>query len=81
MASGDEDIIDSTRRLELQKQTGAQVVAWESAGLARACRQKNIPWAEIRMVSDLCDTESINNFHSTLSKGMPQIAHLLQKIF
>jgi adenosylhomocysteine nucleosidase len=38
LASGDEDIIDTNRAIELAAQTGAMAVAWEGAGAARACR-------------------------------------------
>ena len=37
IASGDEDIMSVKRKAEVREQTGADVVAWEGAGGARAC--------------------------------------------
>ena len=43
IASGDEDVIDVERGIELANKTGAIAVAWEGAGIARACDLTNIP--------------------------------------
>jgi nucleoside phosphorylase len=55
IASGDEDIVTIERAAELHTQTGAVAVAWEGAGVARACLFSQIPYLEIRGITDTAD--------------------------
>jgi hypothetical protein len=48
IASGDEDIVTIERAAELHTQTGAVAMAWEGAGVARACLFSQIPYLEIQ---------------------------------
>ena len=66
IASGDEDVIEVSRQEELKKLTGAIAVAWEGAGGARACQFCDIPFVEIRGISDGADSEAISDFEKNL---------------
>lgn len=77
IASGDEDIVDPTRARELQRDTGALCVAWEGAGAARVARFNNIPFAEIRAVTDSADASAASDFRVSLATAMPNLANVL----
>lgn len=77
IASGDEDIIDPQRVQSLRDVTGALAVAWEGAGGARACRFAQVPYLELRVVTDTCDRKSIADFAQNVVLGMPQIKQAL----
>jgi adenosylhomocysteine nucleosidase len=66
VASGDEDIIDSSRANELRALTDALCVAWEGSGGARAARLNGIGFVEIRGITDGADAETPNSFHQNL---------------
>ncbi len=77
VASGDEDIIDSVRAEELVKKTSAHGVAWEGAGGARACRSHQIPFLEIRGITDNARHEVAANFAKNLEVAMANVAKFL----
>ncbi|PYV36643.1 MAG: acyltransferase [Acidobacteria bacterium] len=77
VASGDEDIVDEGRRRSLQKSTGALVVAWEGAGGARACAFNNVPFVEIRGVTDTANQNAPSDFGSNVEVVMSNLATLL----
>ena len=52
VASGDEDVIEPSRKSDIQKRTQALAVAWEGAGLARACHWSKTPFLEVRVITD-----------------------------
>lgn len=74
IASGDEAIVDSARRREVHDATGALAVAWEGAGCARACSFSDVPFLEIRGVSDLADDSAIDEFARNLPVAMRNVA-------
>lgn len=78
IASGDEDVVDRVRAEELRRLTGASAVTWESAGLARACLAQNVPFVDVRVITDLADTQAPKDFMHHLQKGMASIARLLE---
>ncbi len=78
MASGDEDILTLTRANEIQLITGgAHATAWEGAGGARAAASLEIPYIEIRAISDLCGIDSLQDFKKNLNLCMVNLAHFL----
>ncbi|MBY0386094.1 5'-methylthioadenosine/S-adenosylhomocysteine nucleosidase [bacterium] len=77
IASGDEDIVDSSRARELQKQTGALTVAWEGAGGARACKFNNIPFLEVRGITDDADGAATVDFSTHVKFAMKNVCDVL----
>lgn len=78
IASGDEDIVDRLRAEDVRRLTGASAMTWESAGLARACLAQNVPFVDVRVITDLADAEAPKDFMSHLQSGMASIGRLLR---
>jgi adenosylhomocysteine nucleosidase len=79
IASGDEDIIDPARALELRKATGALCVAWEGAGAARAASFSGLQFLEVRAITDGADRTAAADFEANLKRSMPNLAQVLVK--
>jgi adenosylhomocysteine nucleosidase len=77
IASGDEDIVDAERADELRNATGAVCVAWEGSGAARAAAFNNVPFVEIRGITDSASATAHGDYHQNLKIVMPRIAELL----
>jgi adenosylhomocysteine nucleosidase len=77
MASGDEDVIERSRAEEIGRKTGAIAVAWEGAGGARACRFSEVPYVEIRGITDAADPDAPGNFKINLGQVMAHIGWLI----
>lgn len=77
IASGDEDIVDETRARELSHSTGALCVAWEGAGGAKAARFSDIPFLEIRAITDAADAGTVESFRRHLPGAMRNIGKIL----
>ena len=77
IASGDEDVMDIDRREEIHKLTGAFAVAWEGAGGARACQFSNIPFVEIRGVTDFANNNAVSDFKTNMESVMDNMAVLI----
>jgi adenosylhomocysteine nucleosidase len=77
IASGDEDVVSSSRAAELRTQTGAVCVAWEGSGAARAAAFNDIGSLEIRGVTDAADKEAPQDFHNNLPIAMGNLFRLL----
>jgi adenosylhomocysteine nucleosidase len=77
IASGDESIVDSARADEVRASTGAYAVGWEGAGGARACEFSNVPFLEIRGVSDLADHAAPEEFFKNLPSTMKNVASVV----
>lgn len=80
IASGDEDIVDKARAEELITQTKAIAVAWEGAGGARACKLSQIPYVELRGITDGADANVMPNFEKDLKIVMSNIVQLLLRL-
>ncbi|MBL6990451.1 MAG: 5'-methylthioadenosine/S-adenosylhomocysteine nucleosidase [Bacteriovoracaceae bacterium] len=84
IASGDEDIVDAQRADQLYQDTNALVVAWEGAGGARASRFHQIPFLEVRAITDNARDEVPSSFAKNLSQAMNNCAfvieHLLEEV-
>lgn len=77
VASGDEDIMDNTRKEELRSRTGALAVAWEGAGGARACRVSDVPFVEVRGITDFANPGAGDDFFKNLEKVMKNLAEVV----
>jgi adenosylhomocysteine nucleosidase len=77
IASGDEDVVDTDRRKVLYGLTGALAVAWEGAGGARACQFNNVPFVEIRGVTDRADSDAALDFEANLRSVMRNVVTLI----
>lgn len=77
IASGDEDIMSDIRKQELREQTGAVAVAWEGAGGARACQFSNVPYLELRGITDSAGDTAESEFFANLERVMANLAELL----
>ncbi len=80
VASGDEDIVEPGRADELHQSTGALAVAWEGAGGAKACEFSNIPFLEVRGITDLSNDGSLANLRMNLPSAMTNVAIVLGKL-
>ena len=78
IASGDEDIVDSARANEIQKKTNGLAVAWEGAGGARACSFLNIPFVELRAITDMASNSAPIDFKENLKLSMKNIAEVFK---
>ena len=77
IASGDEDVVEEKRRQLIQKRTGALAVAWEGAGGARACRFSDLPYVEIRGITDGADSEAAGDYRMNLNRAMESVARVV----
>ncbi|MCA9925928.1 MAG: 5'-methylthioadenosine/S-adenosylhomocysteine nucleosidase [Anaerolineales bacterium] len=77
IASGDEDVIDTQRKHEIQALTGGMAVAWEGAGGARACAFNDVPFIEIRGISDGANSTASSDYENHLESVMQNIATLI----
>ncbi|MGD9100917.1 MAG: 5'-methylthioadenosine/S-adenosylhomocysteine nucleosidase [Anaerolineae bacterium] len=77
VASGDEDVVDAARRQTIHQSTGGLAVAWEGAGGARACAFNDVPFVEIRGITDAADHDAPSAFETNLEAAMHNIATLI----
>lgn len=77
IASGDEDVIASDRARELAETTGAHCVAWEGAGVARACLLNDLGFVEIRGITDAADAGAPADFARHLEAATANVAAVL----
>ena len=77
IASGDEDVVETERRRTLHESTGALAVAWEGVGGAKACAFSNVPFVEIRAVTDTADLNAASDFEQNLEIAMSNLAALV----
>ena len=77
ITSGDEDVVDAERKDSLHKLTGALAVAWEGAGGARACRFSDVPFIEIRGVTDSANESAALDYKANLETVMKNVATLI----
>jgi len=74
IASGDEDVLEEERAHELYRRTQALAVAWEGAGGARACAFHNVPYLEVRGVTDRADERAVEGFESSFRGVMERLS-------
>ena len=74
VASGDEGIVDPKRASELREDTGAIAVAWEGAGGARAAEFSDLPFLEVRGISDGAGEDATSEFEENLPQAVQNVA-------
>ena len=77
IASGDEDVVETERKRALHESTGALAVAWEGIGGAKACAFSDLPFVEIRGVTDAADHNAASDFEQNLEIAMSNLATLI----
>lgn len=77
IASGDEDVVDADRALELREATDALCVAWEGSGGARVADFNRLEFVEVRGVTDAADGDAPSSFHENVAGVMSNVARLL----
>lgn len=77
VASGDEDIASAERRAELRQDTQALVAAWEGAGGARVAAFNQLPFIELRGVSDSANQNAPQDFAKNLMAAMQNLAQFV----
>ncbi|MGG6266843.1 5'-methylthioadenosine/S-adenosylhomocysteine nucleosidase [Leptolyngbya sp. AN03gr2] len=77
IASGDEDIVDALRGLELKNLTDCIAVAWEGAGGARACQFNQKNYLELRAITDTADHQAAASFEANLPTAMGNLAQVI----
>lgn len=80
IASGDEDVVDVERRSAIRAHTGALVVAWEGAGGARASQFNQVPFIEIRGVTDAANREAAVDFKLNVQMAMHNTAWVVASL-
>ena len=80
IASGDEGIASEKRISEIVESTGAIVVAWEGAGGARAAQLSNIPFLEIRGISDGAGENAFEEFWANIPIAIRSVAVVVREI-
>jgi adenosylhomocysteine nucleosidase len=78
IASGDEDIVDAARGLEIRHSTGALCTAWEGSGGARAARLNGLEFLELRGITDAADCNAAQFFHANVANVMGHAVELLR---
>ena len=74
VASGDEAIVDAVRAAALRARTGALAVAWEGAGGARAAAFSDVPYVEVRGISDMADHAAMDVYKANIPSAMQNVA-------
>lgn len=77
IASGDETILDRERAEQVRAQTGALANGWEGAGGARACAFSEVPFLELRGISDNADHTAAADFPQNLARALDNLAALV----
>ncbi len=80
IASGDEDVTDIVRAQAIRESTQALCVAWEGAGGARACQFLNLPFIEIRAITDLSNATAMRDYKESLKVAMHSLGELIVKL-
>ncbi len=80
VASGDEGIDSRARADELRASTDAIAVAWEGAGGARAARFANLPFLEIRGISDAAGPGAMDEFLRNIPATMASVASVVNEL-
>ena len=77
VASGDEDVIEVTRGVDLRERTGGIAVAWEGVGGARACKFNHVRFLELRGITDTANHDAPADFETNLALVMDNLVEVL----
>ncbi len=76
-ASGDESVLSEVIKNKILQQSDSQIVTWETIAFFETMKNTNIPFTELRVVTDLCDERGLEDFNKNLSQGMQKIGRIL----
>lgn len=79
IASGDESIVTVDRAKEVRNATGAIAAAWEGSGGARTCAFLNVPYIEVRGISDMANESAPSVFVENIPETMRKLAMFLNE--
>lgn len=79
VASGDESIVTVERAKEVRDGTGAIAAAWEGSGGARTCAFLNVPYIEVRGISDMANESAPSVFVENIPTTMDKLALFLNE--
>ena len=77
IASGDEAVVDPVRASELHARTDALAVAWEGAGGAKAASFSQVPYVELRGISDMADHDAVDTWKANLLDAMRNVSSIV----
>ena len=77
IASGDEGVMDPVRARQLHASTDALAVAWEGAGGARAAAFSQVPYVEVRGISDMADHDTSDTWKANLPDAMRNVSAIV----
>lgn len=77
IASGDQAIVERVRRDEIHARTEALAVAFEGAGGARAAAFSDVPYIEVRGISDSADEKFLGDFEANLPTAAENVASVV----
>ena len=77
IASGDQSIADTKRKAEVHARTDALAVAFEGAGGARAAAFSDVPYVEVRGISDMADEGFVDEFEANLPTAAGNVASVV----
>ena len=80
VASGDEGVANRARAQEISDATGAIAVAWEGAGGARAAQLAEIPFLEIRGISDGAGESALEEFWQNIPSTIRNVALIVREL-
>jgi len=69
--------VDLERSHAIQQRTGAFAVAWEGAGGARACQFSQVPFVEIRGITDNANQRAAADFTKNLEAAQQNVATVI----
>ncbi|MXY73054.1 MAG: 5'-methylthioadenosine/S-adenosylhomocysteine nucleosidase [Dehalococcoidia bacterium] len=80
IASGDEGISDRDRKEDIRVRTDALAVAFEGAGGARAALFSNVPYLEVRGISDMAEGDILTELEANLPDVMANVATIVARL-
>ncbi|MDE2933786.1 MAG: 5'-methylthioadenosine/S-adenosylhomocysteine nucleosidase [Chloroflexota bacterium] len=79
-ASGDEGISDRDRKEDIRARTDALAVAFEGAGGARAALFSDVPYLEVRGISDMAEGDILTELEANLPDVMANVATIVARL-
>ena len=80
IASGDEGISDRDRKEDIRARTDALAVAFEGAGGARAALFSDVPYLEVRGISDMAEGDILTELEANLPDVMQNVAAVVARL-
>ncbi len=80
IASGDEGISEGDRKEDIRARTDALAVAFEGAGGARAALFSDVPYLEVRGISDMAEGDILTELEANLPDVMANVATIVARL-